>query len=240
MVAAAVVGGAIVGGVATTMAGNKASGAQRDAAKLSSDTELAMFNQNRADLTPYREQGYTALGQLGAGLKDGGDFNRDFTPADLQLDPGYQFRMDQGQQGLERSAAAGAGILNGGTLKALTRYGQDYASGEFSNAYQRFNADRDRRFNRLASVAGVGQTAATTTAQLGSATAGNIGNNITAAGNATAANAVNTGNAVNSTVGSLGQFYLQNKFLGKIGGGAPAAAPAAGWYKGQTYADLNP
>jgi hypothetical protein len=241
MVAAAIVGGAVVGGLATTVAGNKASSAQRDAAKSASDTELQMFNQNREDLAPYRQAGYTALGQIGAGLQEGGDFNRDFTMEDFNQDPGRQFRFDTGQQALERSASARGGILNGGTLKALTRYGQDYATQEYSSAYSRFNGDRDRRFNRLASVAGIGQTAATQTAQLGTQTAGNIGANITAAGNATAANAVNTGNAVNSTVGSLGQFYLQNKFLNNMSGsGGGGSAPAAGWYQGKTYAELNP
>lgn len=238
MVAAAVIGGAVVGGIATTAAGNKASKAQRESAQLASDTELQMYNQSREDLAPYRQAGYTALGQIGAGTAEGGDFNRDFTMEDFTADPGYQFRLDQGSKALERSAAARGRLLSGGTGMALERYGQDYASNEYGSAYSRFNADRDRRFNRLASIAGVGQTATNTGATLGANTAGNIANLTTSAGNAQAANAVNTGNAINSTVGSLGQFYLQNKFLNSGGGGG--SPQPAGWYKGNTYADLNP
>lgn len=289
MVAAAVIGGAVVGGVATTMAGNKAAGAQKDAARQASETELQMYNTSREDLKPYRETGYQALSMLsrglglpgyqapgapggsspltfeewmatnGSGYGDGvgggmsgmigraigqvqakrdydayvqnfkpvidmeqgpdgtympvGDLNRDFTMADFAKDPGYQFRMDEGQKALERSAAARGGLLSGGTGRALTRYGQDYGSQEYSNAYGRFNADRTTRFNRLAAFAGVGQTATNTTAGLGANAASSIADLQTQAGNARAANAVNTGNTINNTVGSIGQFYLQQQYM---------------------------
>lgn len=216
MVAAAVIGGAVIGGVATGVAGSKAAGAQRDAATLANNTQERQYNQTRTDLAPYREAGYTALGQLGKGLEDGGDFNRDFTMADFQADPGRQFRFDTGEKAIQASAAARGGLLNGGTLKALTRYGQDYGSQEYSNAYQRFNNDRNQRFGRLAQVAGVGQGATNTTSQIGAQTADQISANQTGVGNSIAANYVNQGNAVNNTVGSLGQFYLQNQYLNKI------------------------
>lgn len=58
-----------------------------------------------------------------------------------QNDPGYQFRLKQGEQALESSAAA-RGLLNtGGTLKDVLQYGQDYASGEFKNVYDRARSD---------------------------------------------------------------------------------------------------
>jgi hypothetical protein len=224
VVAAAIIGGAVVGGIATSSAGNSAARAQENAAKLSNETQLQMYTQNREDLAPFREAGYTALRQLGTGTADGGDFNRDFTTADFQRDPGYQFRMDQGQQALERSASARGGMLNGGTLKALSRYGQDYASREYSSAYSRFNADRDRRFNRLSGIAGTGQTATNTTGQLGANAATAISDAQIQAGNARSANAINTGNAINSGISSLGQFYLQNKFLNQGRGVPPPGA----------------
>jgi hypothetical protein len=57
--------------------------------------------------------------------------------ADLQNEPGFQARYQMGLQGLERGAAAHGSLLSGGTQKALTRYGQDYASNEYGNAYNR-------------------------------------------------------------------------------------------------------
>lgn len=224
MVAAAIVGGAVIAGGASVIAGNSAAKAQKKAAAGASDTELRMFEQNREDLAPYREAGYTALKQLGEGTAEGGDFMRDFTLADFDKDPGRQFRFDTGQQALERSAAARGGVMNGGTLKALARYGQDYATQEYSSAYQRFNADRDRRFNRLSSLAGTGQTATTTTAQLGANAAGGAADAQIQAGNATAAARINAANAASDTANTLGQFYLQRQYMNQ----RPAPAAGAG------------
>jgi hypothetical protein len=219
MVAAAIIGGAVVGGVATTMAGSDAAGAQRDAANMSSQTQLDMFNKNREDLAPWRQAGEEALGQMRSGTAPGGDYNRNFTLADFQRDPGYQFRMDQGEQALERSAAARGGLTSGGTGMALERYGQDYASGEFSNAYNRFNNDRTTRFNRLASIAGVGQTAATQTANMGTQVAGQVGENQIGAGNARAAGYMAGGNAISGGANNIGNYFMMRQFLGNGGGG---------------------
>jgi len=101
-------------------------------------------------------------GQLMAGLQRGtsGDnapFNMDTlgvpslagVPAyNWKADPGYQFRIDEGMRGLENSAAARGGLLSGGFARAVTEYGQNMASQEYGNV-----------FNRLASIAGYGQTA---------------------------------------------------------------------------------
>ena len=59
------------------------------------------------------------------------------TAADMANDPGYQFRLDQGNKALQASAAARGTLLSGGTLKALDQYNQDYASGEYGNVYNR-------------------------------------------------------------------------------------------------------
>ncbi len=60
-------------------------------------------------------------------------------PTDVTManDPGYQFRLKEGQRTVENAAAARGSVLSGGTLKALDRYNQDYASGEFGNVYNR-------------------------------------------------------------------------------------------------------
>jgi len=68
----------------------------------------------------------------------------------FQADPGYGFRMSEGLKALERSAAARGGLVSGGAGKALQRYGQDLASQEYGNAFQRFQQDRAAR-------AGLGQ-----------------------------------------------------------------------------------
>lgn len=240
-VATAVVAGAVIGGVVQSNAAKRAAKAQENAADKASSTELEQFYQNREDAAPWREAGTTALGQLTSGLSDGGDFNRDFTLGDFVRDPGYDFRMQQGQQALDRSAAARGGALSGAALKATTRYGQDYASGEYSNAYNRFNNDRTQRFNRLATVAGIGQTATRDVAQQGAQVANNVGQNIIGAGNASASGSVGGANALTSTANTLGNWYMQNKLINGINGGATAGTGQSwvgGWGStgGSTYA----
>ena len=209
------VAGAAIGVVGGAMASRSAANAQTDAANQANQTQLAMYEQQRADAEPWRQAGMTALGQLGTGTAAGGEFNRNFGMADFQVDPGYQFRQQQGQQALERSAAARGGLLNGGTLKALTRYGQDTASQEYGNAYNRFNNDQSTRFNRLSSLAGIGQTASRDVANMGMSTAGAVAGNQLAAGNARASGYVGTANALTSGIGQAQSMYYLNQLNGQ-------------------------
>lgn len=220
-VAVAIGGSALVGAGASLISAGKASGAQRDAAAQSTALQQAQlaqqdrqYQQDRADLAPYREAGYTALGQLGRGTVDGGEFNRRFTMADYTADPGYQFRLDQGNRGIQASAAARGGVLSGGTLKALARYNQGAASQEYGASYDRFNNDTTTRFNRLASIANVGQTATNTGINAGQVNqqaqqqgTAAISNNILSAGNARASQYVAGGNAVGQAAGQIGQYF---------------------------------
>lgn len=93
-------------------------------------------------------------------LNQRGDFANSllhqFGAADFQKDPGYDFRMREGQKSVENSAAARGMQLSGATLKAMQRFGQDFASNEYGKASDRFSADRSfaaneygNAFNRL-------------------------------------------------------------------------------------------
>lgn len=130
-----------------------------------------------------------------AQLGDFGSLSRDFSMADFQADPGYQFRFDEGQKALERSAAAKGRFLGGSTLKALTRYGQDMGSQEYGNAFNRFQTNRNTRFNQLAAVAGIGQTANGQLAQVGMNTANNNAQLMGQLGNAQSAGIMGQSNA---------------------------------------------
>jgi hypothetical protein len=83
-----------------------------------------------------------------------------FTMEDLQLDPSYQFRLDQGQQALERSRAARGVLAGGGTAKALTRYAQGAASTEYAAAFDRFMRQQEMRQKSLSELTGYGSRAA--------------------------------------------------------------------------------
>ncbi len=120
-------------------------------------------------LNPYVQGGQKAfqtLSDLAAAPEE--KFNFQFS----QDDPSYQFRMNEGQKAIERSAASRGIGQTGGTLKALTRYGQDAASQEYQSAYNRalstFGANqgaRQQRAGTLSGLAGFGSTAAQASGQ---------------------------------------------------------------------------
>jgi len=218
-VAGAVVGGALISSDASRSASNK----QRDAAAASDATQRYFYDTNRADQAPYRQAGYGALDQINALLGLGGSphasglfgglFGIGNQPASalqaLQNQPGYQFGLNQGQTAIDRSAAGRGGLYSGATLKALERFGQDYAGSKLGETY-----------NRLASVAGLGQTAVAGTNQAGM----NAGNQISASqqglGNALGANALNQGNIWGNAVNQIGAYGSRNGwFSGGSGGG---------------------
>jgi hypothetical protein len=229
------------------MMNKSAASSAADAQVASSDaanaTQLQMFNQNREDQQPWRNAGVTALGQLTSGTTAGGDFNRDFTLADFTKDPGYDFRMKEGQRGLEASAAARGGALSGAAIKGAERYGQDYASGEYQNAYNRFNADRTARFNRLSSLAGVGQTATNQVNSDRTQMGTNVSNNQIGAGNAQASSYIGQGNAMSGAASTLGNFAMSKYYMNNMpqygggGSGSSYGTPTVGSW-GNTGAEM--
>lgn len=138
-----------------TAAGNAAAG-YRISADEANEILRSIYGDSVAQLSPYREAGGVALNNLTAAIQPGGDFNHPFTAAEIQMDPGYAFRLQEGQKALERSAAARGTLASGGTLKALARYSQGVASDEFGKAFERFRADRNDRASTLANLAGLG------------------------------------------------------------------------------------
>lgn len=223
MVAAAVVAGSIGGALISSSASKSAAGTQAAAADRAADLSYQQYLQTREDQAPWRTAGTTALSALTGGLAPGGEFAKPFTMDDYQADPGYQFRLAEGQKGIQRAATARGAGYSGATLKALARFNSDQASQEYGKAYDRYNNDVGTRFNRLASVAGIGQTATNLTSQAGQTYAGQAGDAIQSAGTARASGYVGTANAVNGAVGQIGNYYMLNSLLPKTTAAAGAA-----------------
>lgn len=120
------------------------------------------------------------------------------------MDPGYQFRLQQGAQGVLNGASAASGSLSGPALKALLEYNQGAASGEFGAAFDRFQTQQGNIFQRLSDLANRGQNAAANVGNQGIATAGNIGSNIIGAANAGAAGTIGAANAYGGALSDLG------------------------------------
>jgi hypothetical protein len=223
MVAAAVVAGSIGGALISSSASKSAAGTQAAAADRAGDLSYQQYLQTREDQAPWRAAGTTALSSLTGGLAPGGEFTKPFSMADYQADPGYQFRVGEGQKGINAAATAAGSRYSGATLKALARFNSDQASQEYGKAYDRYNNDVSTRFNRLASIAGVGQTATNLTSAAGQTYAGQAGQAIQDAGTARASGYVGTANAVNGAVGQIGNYYMLNSLLPKTGAAAGAA-----------------
>jgi hypothetical protein len=161
-----------------------------------------------------------------------------------QNDPGFQARLKLGTDAIQKSAAARGGVLTGGTAKDLTNYAQDYASNEYGNVYARgwndytsrynnFQNNNTNTFNRLASIAGVGQQTASQLGMMGQNaanginstlmnSAAQIGQQANNAGAARASGYVGTANAINSGIGGVSsalQNYLLLQQLNQTGGG---------------------
>lgn len=135
------------------------------------------------------------------------------TAATEQNDPGYKFRLDQGMQALQNSAAARGGLLSGNTAQAVNDYAQNYASNEYSNVYNRsFNLYSDK-LNRLASLAGVGQTAAGQANSASQGASGNVSNILLGSGQQIGQDIQNAGAATAS-----GYAAGANAFGGAVGG----------------------
>jgi hypothetical protein len=212
-IAAATVGSALL----SSNAASKAAKSSAAASDRAGDVQREMFERNVELNAPFREAGVNALNKL-VPLTEYQNFGMD----QFQQDPGYAFRMSEGMKGLERSAAARGGLLSGGTLKGIQRYGQNLASQEYQNAFNRYGIERERRLNPLQSLAGVGQT---TSQQLGAAgtqfanTMGNIGIN----------NAMIQGNAGMSRASTYGDSINQ---LSRLYGGSNYGRPASGGFQG--------
>lgn len=194
--AAAVVASAAIGAYATSSAADTQADAAKEAAntsagaqKYATDVQYKMFEKNLELQKPWQEAGTTAVNRLAAGLAPGGEFGTKFSATNWQQDPGYAFRLAEGQKALERSAAARGGLISGNALKAAERYGQEMGSQEYQNAFNRYYREREAMLNPLQSLAGLGQSSAQS---LGGAAA-NTGSNI---GNLAMTNAANQGNAL--------------------------------------------
>jgi hypothetical protein len=135
-----------------------------DTAGAGANRAIDTASRSNAILDPYSQAGGTAANYLNGAVAEGGDFNRRATLQDIQMDPGYAFRQQQGELALSRSAAARGGAMSGGALKDLANYSQGLASQEYQNAFDRYQTDTAQRYARLFGTAGMGLDAGTTQA----------------------------------------------------------------------------
>ena len=175
----------------------KAANTQAGATGSAIGEQARQYDQTRADYAPYREAGVKALGQYQT------EMDAPVTAADVMSDPGYQFGLTQGQTALDRKTAAAGGRVSGAALKAAAQYGNDYGTTKYGEAYSR----KQDRLNRLAALAGIGQSATAGTASAGANASSNTSSLISSQGNATAASQMAQGNIWGNAINSVGAAW---------------------------------
>ena len=220
-VAAAVVGSALIGSSASKSAASTQAGASRDATAA----QERMFERQVELQEPFREAGLAGQNRLLELLglskdKTAADFGKyasaEFGMNKFTADPGYAFRMSEGMKALDRSAASRGGLLSGATLRGAQRFGQDLASQEYQNAFNRYQTTRTNTLNPFASLAGVAQSSANTLGTAAGQLGGQIGSNIIGAGNAMAAGQVGSANAIAQGVGQGVNFYQNQQMMNRL------------------------
>ncbi len=208
VVSAAVIGTAAIAGGTSYFAAKEQADAADNAADLQAratrtavEENRRQYEQTREDFAPWRETGQVALGEYGRlfgvgqeGLLSEDEMNE--ARDRFKATPGYEFAFDEGTRALDRSASSRGTLRGGGFARELTRYGQGMANQEFGNYA-----------NRLASIAGMGQEAAGSTAVAGRASAAGVSK-------AVMAGAVNQGDRIQDagTARASGYVGINNAF----------------------------
>lgn len=225
---AAVAGSTIVGGVVQSSAAKRAARVQQQSADRATELQRQMFERQTELAEPFRQAGITSqnemlrlLGLSGDASSAGyGSIGKPFTMTDMEMDPGYGFRLNEGLKALDRTAAARGGLMSGAALKAAGRYGQEMASGEYMNAFNRSRALMGERLSTLGSLYGAGQSATQQVANQAGQYGVNAGNLMMESGRARASGYLGQANAITNALGQLsGGFGMMS---GGVGGGGGA------------------
>lgn len=175
---------AVAVGVGTAVVGaygaSKSAEAVGDASAASNELQMAMYEQTREDQEPWRIAGANALKRV----EDTPDFK--FTSKDFMemKDPSYEWRVSEGINAMDRSAASRGRLLSGAQDKAITRYGQEAGAQEYSNAFNKKLTEYNANLAKDQSLAQVGQSATNVVAGVGANTANAMSKATLAAGQA--------------------------------------------------------
>lgn len=199
-----IVGGAILGSALLGSSASKsAASTQAQAAEQAGQVQKDIFERQVQLQEPWRQAGINALARMGTGFTG---------KVDLTQDPGYAFRLSEGLKAIDRGAAARGGLMSGAALKAGARFGQDYASQEYQNAYNRALT----QYNTTAALAGVGQTATNALSNAAGQYGANAGNAIQSAAAARASGYVGGANALTGALGTGLNYYQSQNMLNRL------------------------
>jgi hypothetical protein len=215
----AIIGSALLG----TYGASKQASAAKDASQLQYQStqdaarqQREMFDILNAQQKPYRESGYSALNQINTMLPQ---FTKEFTSADLirNLDPSYQFMLQQGLGATGQAMNVGGGGSN--VDLARQRFAQEYAKTGAQQAFNNYQSQQSNIYNRLSNLAGIGQAAQSQANTLGSNTANALSQLGIGGASALGAGQVGAANAMAGAYGGIGNALTLSSLLTPQGGG---------------------
>jgi hypothetical protein len=249
LIAGAGIVGGLLGAVSSSHAADQAAGAANQATQTQQQM-FNTINQQQSPYRQAGYNALSALGTgfgatgaggfpfdstAGTGLSDGsqtgsnafsgiapGQFTHQFNAADLNanLAPNYQFQLGQGLGAVQNASNLQTGF-SGNTLKGINDYAQNFAGNAYQNAFANYTANQTNIFNRLSSIAGLGQTANANVGNAGAVISGNAAQSQIASGAAQAAGTVGTANALAGGLQNAASWYALPQFLGRGAGSTP-------------------
>lgn len=219
-------GASLLGGVLQSNTLQNAADTQSNAAQRAIDLQRQINQQQTTLNAPFYSAGVTGQNRLldllglsgNKGAENYGKYAQDFSMKDFQADPGYAFRLSEGQKALERSAAARGGLISGAATKAATRYGQDMGSQEYQNAYTRYQTNRANQLNPLGSLAQAGQSSANLLSSNLGNYGTNVGNLMGQQGQSQAAGQLGMSNTIGNAINTGVSAYQNNALLEALRG----------------------
>jgi hypothetical protein len=223
-------GATLASGLIQGQAAKKAAAENAAATRYAADINKKMFDITNENLRPYREQGQISLKDLMTRMPE---LTRGYTAEDFNqgIDPGYQFRLAQGQKAFENQANRAGGLIGGNVMQGMQDYTQGQASQEFGAAFGRNAATQTNIFNRLKGIADMGLGAAGTTGQAATAAGQTIGSAQIGAANAEAAGITGQAKAYGNTLQGMANYGTLPLYMG---GGGGQTSPYSAFYTGGT------
>ena len=233
-------GASLIGGMMGSNAAKKAAEMQAQSAREQLALQRQMYGETVTRNQPWLNTGMgannrlaTMLGTGGnAGDADYGSLTRNFSMADYlnNQDPGYQFGLDTGMNALNAQNAATGGSQSGAAMKAAQRYGVDYGSTKYNEAFNRYTNNRSNIYNMLSGQSAAGQASANNTAAAGNAFATGGSAALGGIGAANASGYMGSANAYSSAIGNAMNNYNNLSMMNRMFPDQGKPAPSVGSY----------
>lgn len=141
-----------MGGRSQSRAAQRAADAQIQAQQEALAMQQKMYDETKQSFKPYQDAGGRGVAGYEERINNFVNPTLNYQQKDFGLsnwkDPGYDFRLSEAQKLIDAQTASKGMTLGSGALKAMQTRGQDMASQEYQNAYDRWLKDSALRYGQ--------------------------------------------------------------------------------------------